>query len=168
MSYPKLLARVVAASFVGLAAAATGADDALARLAWLGGCWQAQGGDAGSLEVWMPAAGGAMFGIGRTVRQGRTIEFEFMQVRAADDGSLAYVAQPSGRPPTTFALLRQSDTEVVFENLQHDFPQRVAYRLDSAASLTARIEGARNGAMRAIEFPMRRQSCDAALGGAGR
>jgi hypothetical protein len=168
MPHLKVRARLAGAWLALLAGSAAGADDALARLAWLGGCWQAQGGDAGSLEVWMPAAGGAMFGIGRTVRQGRTIEFEFMQVRAAADGTLAYIAQPSGRSPTTFPLLRQSDTEVVFENLQHDFPQRVAYRLDSAASLTARIEGARNGAMRAIEFPMRRQSCDAALGGAAR
>jgi hypothetical protein len=54
-----------------------------------------------------------------------------------------------------------SDNEVVFENAQHDFPQRVAYKLEPDGKLAARIEGTRNGSLRVIDFPMSRVSCDA-------
>jgi Domain of unknown function (DUF6265) len=148
--------------WVSLAAPAD--DAALARLAWLGGCWASLSAEPGSLEQWMPPAGGTMLGMSRTVRQGRTVEHEFMQVRAAAGGTLVFVAHPSGQPGATFPLLQQSDTEVVFQNLQHDFPQRIAYRMDSPTTLTARIEGMRNGTLRIIEFPMTRTRCEASPG----
>jgi hypothetical protein len=134
----------------------------LARLAWLGGCWKSANGEAGSEEQWMPAAGDTMLGMGRTVKQGRTVSHEFMQIRAAD-GTLAFTAHPSGQRTATFPLLRISDNEVVFENAQHDFPQRVVYKLESENRLAARIEGVRNGNLRVIDFPMHRVSCDTRL-----
>jgi hypothetical protein len=139
-------------------------DAALARLAWLGGCWASLSAEPGSLEHWMPPAGGTMLGMSRTVRQGRTVEHEFMQVRVAAGGTLVFVAHPSGQPGATFPLLQQSNTEVVFQNLQHDFPQRIAYRMDGETRLTARIEGMRNGTLRVIEFPMVRTRCEALPG----
>jgi len=45
---------------------------------------------------------------------------------------------------------------VVFENLRHDFPQRIIYRRVSEDSLIARIEGMINGAKRSIDFPYRK------------
>jgi hypothetical protein len=139
------------------------ADSNIDRLAWLGGCWQAEGGEAGSMEHWLPLAGGSMMGVGRTVKQGKTVAYEFMQIREQADGTLVFHAQPSGKPPNTFTAIRVSDTEVVFENLQHDFPQRVAYARDGANKLNARIEGTRNGQLRVIPFPMVKVSCDALL-----
>ena len=106
----------------------------------------------------MVPAGGMMLGMSRTVKQGRTVEFEFMQIRTTDAGSLAFIAKPSGQDEATFPLLRLSDTEAAFENLQHDFPQRIIYRRDGE-KLRARIEGMRNGAIRAVEFPMTRAAC---------
>jgi hypothetical protein len=147
-------------------APATAAPEAeLAKLAWLAGCWKSAGGEPGSEEQWMPAAGGTMMGMGRTVKQGRTVSHEFMQIRAGE-GTLAFVAHPSGQKSAAFPLLRISDDEVVFENAQHDFPQRVAYRREGDARLAARIEGMRNGALRVIPFPMERVSCDVRAGSA--
>jgi hypothetical protein len=45
---------------------------------------------------------------------------------------------------------------VVFENLSHDFPQRVIYRRNADSSITARIEGTVNGEARGRDFPYRR------------
>ena len=101
-----------------------------------------------------------MLGMARTVKGGATKEFEFMQIRATADHSLEFIAKPSGQAEATFTLLRQSDSETVFENLQHDFPQRIIYRLEQG-KLHARIEGKRNGAIQGIEFPMVRTKCDA-------
>jgi len=133
--------------------------DPFAPVAWLAGCWVQQGREAGSVEQWTAPAGGLMLGMARTLKNGRAAEFEFMQIRADAAGRLTFIAQPQGRPPTEFALLRQGEAEAVFENAGHDFPQRVRYRRDAADRLTARIEGRVGGRERGIDFPMQRTAC---------
>ncbi len=154
--------KLIAAAMLALGAGNAAAADPVARLGWLQGCWQAAGAEAGSGEQWMAAAGGTVLGMSRTVRKGKTTEYEFLQIRETEPGKLAYIAMPSGRPPTTFTLLRASDNEFVFENLGHDFPQRVIYRRDGDKILNARIEGNSKGKAKGIDFPMQRVSCDAA------
>lgn len=149
-----------------IALPAAHADDAdLSKLAWLGGCWKNETAEPGSGEHWLPLAGGSLLGIGRTIKGGKTVEWEFLQIRAGEDGRITYFAQPSGQSPAVFPLLRIGEAEVVFENLEHDFPQRVAYRLEGKTRLAARIEGTIGGKPRTIEFPMVRTSCDASVGG---
>ncbi len=82
-----------------------------------------------------------MLGTSRTIRQGEMVEFEFMQVRTMDDGALMFIAQPSGSPPTTFALKTLDATGVTFEKPEHDFPQRVLYSHATDGNIAARIEG---------------------------
>ncbi len=103
---------------------------------------------------------GTLLGLSRTVKAGKTAEFEFIQVREIEPGKLAYIAQPSGRPPTAFALLTSSDSEFTFENLANDFPQRIIYRREGPGAIHARIEGTMRGKSRAIDFPMTRISCE--------
>jgi hypothetical protein len=105
----------------------------------------------------MAPAGGTMMGMSRTIKGGRTVEYEFLQIRAQNDGKLAYMAMPSGQAAAAFPLLRHGENELVFENLAHDFPQRILYRRTGASTLTARIEGGDKG----HDFPMNRVSCDA-------
>jgi hypothetical protein len=138
-------------------AAASGIDD----LAWLAGCWQADDGEAGSVEQWMAPAGGTMLGMLRTVRDGKTVEHEFMQITTQPDGTLAFIAMPSGQARTTFVAKTHAPDEVVFENAAHDFPQRVVYRWSAQDRLNARIEGTRAGKSLVIDFPMRHVACAA-------
>jgi len=136
--------------------------DPLASLAWMAGCWAEQGRDAGSVEQWMAPAGGLMLGMARTLKGGRVVDFEFMQIRAGADGKLVYIAQPQARPPTEFKLVRQAgqkDTEAVFENPAHGFPQRVIYRLAAPDRLAARIEGTLNGKDLGVDFTLQRSTC---------
>lgn len=133
--------------------------DPLAAAAWLAGCWAAEGKEAGSGEHWMPPAGGTMLGVGRTVKNGKTVDFEFMQLRSTAEGKLNFVALPSGQRETTFVLVPNTPEALVFENLQHDFPQRVIYRWVSSERLVARIEGMHSGVLRGIDFPMKRTAC---------
>ena len=163
------IALVFAFALVGYSGnhAAAAADD-IEKLAWLAGCWKSESAEPGSGEQWTPLAGGTMLGTSRTVKQGRTVEFEFMQLGRLPDGRLAFTAHPSGQRATVFPLLRISDTEAAFENPEHDFPQRVVYARDGRTRLRARIEGVRNGKLRIIEFPMARVSCDAQLDNAAK
>lgn len=122
-------------------------------LAWIGGCWtMATPGGGVVEETWLPPAGGAMVGVGRTIRGGQMTEYEFLVIRHVD-GHLAYVAKPSGQAEATFPVLRTGAAEVVFENPTHDFPQRIIYKKNADGSMTARIEGQLNGQSRGIDFP---------------
>jgi Domain of unknown function (DUF6265) len=160
------LARLALLVLAGSHAAVAAGD--IEKLAWLAGCWKSESAEPGSGEQWMPPAGQTMLGTSRTVKRGKTVEFEFMLIRYLEDGTLAYIAQPSGQRTTVFRLQRISDTEAVFENPQHDFPQRVVYARDGETGLRARIEGTRNSAPRVVEFPMSRVGCDEQLGGPAR
>jgi uncharacterized protein DUF6265 len=152
------LAASFAATAVALVPKPEGAS--ASSLAWLAGCWASEGGEAGSGEQWMAPAGGTLLGVSRTVTQGKTVAHEFMSIRETAEGGLVFVAHPSGQDEASFPLARQGQQEIVFENLSHDFPQRVIYRLDVEGVLRARIEGVTGGKAKAIDFPLRRVSCD--------
>ena len=139
-------------------------ESPLAPLAWLAGCWASESGEAGSGEHWLPLAGGTLLGVGRTVKNGKTVSHEFLQIRTNADGKPVYIAIPSGQKEASFVATQVAEGAVTFENLQHDFPQRILYKALPDNRLAARIEGLRNGALRGIDFPMKRVSCDALVG----
>jgi len=120
------------------------------QFTWLTGCWTMTRGESVVEEQWLKPLGGTLMGISRTVKGGRTVEHEFLQIREVD-GRIAYVAKPSGQAEATFPLKTFSDGEMTFENPAHDFPQRIMYRR-TAEGVTARVEGTRNGQTRGIDF----------------
>lgn len=143
----------------GPCSARAGEEASLMDLAWLAGCWASVGGESGSVEQWMAPAGGSMLGMSRTVRNSRTVAWETMHIRQADDGSIEYTAMPSGQPAASFALVAMGESEVIFENPEHDFPQRIIYRLKLGGRLEASIEGEVNGQARTVLFPMQSMPC---------
>jgi len=130
----------------------------IADLGWLAGCWSLSAGERTVREQWMPPAGDALLGMSRTVAQGRTLEYEFVRI-VAQEGTLVFVAQPSGQPEASFRLKSIGPKEIVFENPSHDFPQRVGYQSASADTLTAWIEGRRGDRERRVDFPYHRVAC---------
>jgi len=129
----------------------------IARLGWLAGQWRLEKAGRVTDEHWMVPAGGVMLGMARTVAKGRVIEYEFTQIREGPGGDLFYVAQPSGQKETAFKHLSLTDTEVVFENKEHDFPQVIGYRLNPDGTLLAWVEGpGPDGTTKRIEYPYRR------------
>ncbi|HEY5839296.1 MAG TPA: DUF6265 family protein [Pyrinomonadaceae bacterium] len=129
-------------------------------LAWLAGCWEANLRGREVSEQWMKPGGGIMLGMARTVAQGKAAEFEFTQIREDKDGSIYYVAKPSGQAETSFKLVKLQNKAAVFENPQHDFPQRIIYRLEAGGSLFARVEATENGKTRGIDYPYKRAKCE--------
>jgi hypothetical protein len=127
------------------------------QLSWMSGCWVSVGGERGNEEHWLAAAGGTMLGIGRTVKGGKTVEWEFMQLRD-ENGHVDFVATPSGQTTAKFRLIKLEGQRAVFENLGHDFPQRVIYER-KGDELTGRIEGTSKGKERAFDYPMHRGNC---------
>jgi hypothetical protein len=77
------------------------------------------------------------------------------------DGSAVFSAHlPSSTVATPFELKSATATELIFENLQNDFPHRVIYRSKGAETLEARIEGKMDGNERGIDFSFKRVKCE--------
>jgi hypothetical protein len=128
-----------------------------ANLGFMTGCWKFEAKGRVVEEHWMAPAGGSLMGMSRTVVNGKTSEYEFVQIRDLPEG-LAYIAKPSNQPEAKFVAVSHGTNEIVFENPAHDFPQRIRYRL-SGNTLHARIEGAINGQARGVDFVYARTSC---------
>lgn len=155
-----MIGPLVAAVLAAAAGAppAPGAD--LARLSWLAGCWSRVTARRIVEEQWMAPAGGLMLGAGRTrdAADGALVEFEQVRIEARGD-TLVFVAKPSRQAEASFAAIAVTDSQVVFENLAHDYPQRVGYRRVHADSIAAFIDGMDDGRPRRVEFPYRRVAC---------
>ena len=127
-------------------AKATSSKSPLDQLAWIAGDWSSDDGKTITEEHWTQPRGNGMMGMSRTidVASGRMMFFEYLQI-TNDQHGIVYLASPSGhQPPTPFRLIESASNRAVFENLQHDFPQRIIYWREGQL-LHARIEGPRHG-----------------------
>lgn len=132
----------------------------LASFGGMAGCWERKD-DAKKLlvsEQWMTPAGTSIFGVGRTVKNGKTTGYEFMRIEQRDDG-IYFVSRPKeNTEDTAFKMISSVGGRFVFENKTHDFPQRVIYSF-TPTRMTGRIEGTMDGKLVEIDFPMIRTKC---------
>jgi hypothetical protein len=112
----------------------------LDSLRFMAGSWAGGGALDREEEHWTAPRGGMMVGMHRDLRGGRAKSFEFFRIEEREDG-VWYLTQPRGVPATAFKAVELSAGRVVFENLEHDFPQRIIYWRDRPGELRARIEG---------------------------
>ena len=96
------------------------------KLAWMVGTWERKDGNKTTIEQWLPHAGTTMIGVSHTYSDTRTHFFEFIRI-ATHGGRIAYIVQPGGDPPTLFRAVEVTEGDVVFENPDHDYPQRIHY-----------------------------------------
>lgn len=136
-------------------------DSSLDALAWMAGCWEGTYPNGRTVsEQWMKPLGNVMLGTSRTVKNGKTVAFEFIRLEQSQDGVIRFIARPSDQPEAVFTLILLQGQKAVFENPGHDFPQRIIYERITADSLVARIEGTLNGKERRSDFPYRRTACE--------
>lgn len=133
-----MLAIMAAASVIA------GAEE-VSKLTWLAGSWTHTANGVSVRETWLAPLDGVMGGVGQTNRPGKGPLVEFMKI-SAEPAGVTFTAIVPGQPPTAFVRVPGKDGEVVFENKDHDFPQRVIYRRCDA-DLCARIEGTISGKM---------------------
>ena len=138
-------------------AQAPAAKPTLQDFAWLAGQWRIEQADRLVDEHWMAPVGGLMMGMARNVQGGKVREYEFTLLRQEPNGDIFYVASPSKQTETSFKLTSLRNGAAVFENPEHDFPQKVIYAQQPDGSLLAAIEGlGRDGKVRRVEYPYKR------------
>lgn len=142
-----------------LPAGAGAQEHTLAQASWFEGCWERVTGTRRRVERWDMAANGVMRGDSRSFNDSTETGGERLRLELVD-GKLTYFAHPSNQAPQSFTATTISPTGITFENLAHDFPQRIVYERRGADSLVARVEGDRAGRQQPITFAFRRMSCD--------
>jgi hypothetical protein len=154
--------KVLILVLIGLATGQTFAQKAdVAGVNWMTGCWEMRNNAKKTViyEQWSSADGGMLFGIGRTIAEGKVTSWEFMRIEQAGESAKFFAQLPDAASATAFHLKSSTATELVFENLQNDFPHRVIYRSGGKDQLDARIEGTMSGKERAVDFSYQRAGC---------
>jgi hypothetical protein len=146
-----LLALLVGESTVGPQDAST--------LGWMAGCWSFEDGSTRLDEQWMAPAGGTMLGTSRVVAGGKTVFTEFMHVGVRDSRLTMSVMTGVDPKSVPFAVKTLGERDVTFENPDHDFPQRILYRLAKDGRLFARIEGTEKGVAKGEDYRFTRGAC---------
>ncbi len=154
---PALVLTLLALSPLAGRAQTSESKPTVAALSWLTGTWTLERNGRVTIERWAAPAGGVMIGTSHTYAGARTIEYEFVLIRADAQGDVQYVAMPSGQTGASFKLTRVTAREAVFENPHHDFPQKISYQLKDDGVLVAAIDGPKDGKARRVEFVYRRE-----------
>lgn len=126
------------------------------KAGWLLGQWQNKTARGVMYERWTKADDSTFHGKSFYLNGADTVVTETIQIRQRG-GILYYVPtvknQNNGQA-VSFKLSTISENTLVFENPQHDFPQKISYTLLNKESLLAEIAGTVNGQHRARQFPM--------------
>lgn len=122
-------------------------------LSWMAGYWLSCEGGREVSETWSDPRGGLMAGVTVTVGRSGQGSLEFTRIWPVGE-RLAFLAQPGGVPATVFPLIEATSNRAVFENPDHDFPQRIVYAREGD-TLTGRIEGTADGQAQSMTWTYR-------------
>lgn len=126
----------------------------LSAISFMSGCWTGPSPNGATIEEHNTSpSDNLLIGMTRYVRNGRVVDFEFTTVERTDS-TFVMTPRPRGVKSDSFPLKEISDGRATWENLKHDFPQRIIYRRGPDGSLIARIEGTTPKGERHVEWTM--------------
>lgn len=143
----------------GEEANATRRPGKLAQMEWLNGRWQQRSSDGGlQTEVWSRENDSVFTGQGSFVQGGDTLFSESLRLlqRGEDLFYVPTVAGQNNGQPVEFRLTFSDGKTWVFENPQHDFPQKITYTRVAPDSLLAEVSGTSQGQEKKESFPMKK------------
>lgn len=163
MPRPSLLLSIVLVSCLGPVEPARAPNERLTKepviadLSFLEGTWLGSDGESSWESMYSSPSAGQVLGASKEMRGGHTvmIDFEHFYVR---EGQMRMTPYPFGTRSVEFTLssFDESQLQAVFENPEHDFPQRFTYRRVSDDNLRIELTGEMSGApvMVVLEFQL--------------
>jgi hypothetical protein len=124
------------------------------QMGYLTGDWSETKNGVTVEEHWTGPVGNIMAGVTITHsdKPGAKTSVEFMTIELVDE-TLVFTARIDGQPPVAFKLKEADNGIATFENLAHDFPQRITYEIAGEMDeLNARIEGVIDGKTRSMAW----------------
>jgi hypothetical protein len=114
------------------------------QFSWLVGTWVSIKDDTKTTETWMKSEND-LTGENFVVVGTDTVFSESISITQEEDTVIYTTMVKGSTEGTDFKLIKGSNKEAVFENIFHDFPQKLIYRKIGKDSLYARIEGENEG-----------------------
>jgi len=127
------------------------AKDSVKGLNIFTGKWKCEKINYTLFEEWIKISDTTFSGESYTLKSGEKNISEKLILLKLND-YYAYIAQPGNNHPTLFTLTDFKKKKFVFENNEHDFPQKITYNFTSDSTLVASIEGIVEGTVKRKEF----------------
>lgn len=125
------------------------------KASWLLGKWEQQNVDGTAVEFWQKINDSTYHSFSYFIQQGDTLSSERIQLINRQD-TLFFIPTVKGQnnnQAVEFKAITVNEHELIFENLVHDFPQRVRYVRPKNDSLYAEISGKVQGVEKSMGFP---------------
>lgn len=131
-----------------------GQDSGVNQFDWMIGTWRGDMGKGTFTEVWERKNDQLLIGQGYYIAGKDTLMYEDLRIQQFG-AYWAYIPMINNGAPTMFVMIESKDNSVVFENKEHDFPQRIIYTRKEGI-MTGRIEGNYKGQFSKEETPMKK------------
>ena len=130
--------------------------DKIKKADWLIGKWENTSPDGVLTENWEKVNDSTFSAASYFIKGEDTIHSESI-VLAQKGETLTYIATVKGQnegKPVAFPSTSETENKLVFENLKHDYPQKITYTKGANNTLTAEISGNLNGKQTTEKFIM--------------
>lgn len=135
--------------FVLFSASVLSQDDSIIKL--FPGKWKMISDKIEYYEEWKLINSNELTGIGFSIEEVDTVLSEELYMQKFAE-QWAYVAIPVNQAITLFALTEYSESKFIFENKEHDYPQRIIYEFIAYSNLNAATEGVIDGELMRRDF----------------
>ncbi len=129
------------------------------QLQWLVGTWINESEEEFSQETWSRENESSFTAYSFTQAGKKMVFAETMALEQKGENLLLTVAtvNQNNEKPITFKMVSSENGQFIFENKNHDFPNRIVYTNPVKDSLHAWIEGSSNGEYKKVDFYFSRQ-----------
>jgi hypothetical protein len=123
---------------------------------WLVGEWKNVSKEGIVTENWSKTNDSTLTAGSFFIKEKDTLHFESIILKEKED-ELVYETIIQGQnndKPIAFPLLSETENELVFENLQNDYPQKIKYQRNSKSAITITISGKQAKKLVSEQFKM--------------
>jgi hypothetical protein len=136
--------------FLFLLGACSSASHDMKKIKWILGKWESKTQEGTLYENWEKLDDSTYLGNAYSIVEGDTTFSEEARIMSRK-GVIVYSVTVNNEETTDFELVND-EKEAVFENPEHDYPQRIIYMRNGKDSLYARIEGMVDDVLNKEEF----------------
>lgn len=143
----KIIYLLMVITFSGNANFNNSAVNDLNDFKWILGLWKYDTADNIIYEKWIKVSSGTFEGLSYTISKsnGDTLFAESLRLLEMNKNVYYLAKVEHNIYPVPFKLVGHSVNSFVFENNEHDFPQRLIYSLETNDALNVTVEGDKSG-----------------------